>query len=193
MKYLKITLLHTLSFYLLTFFALVSVSLIAKERDNTLRIAKGFIGVQEEKRNSGYWVDKFLKSVGLKPGSEWCGAFVGYCLDSAKVKSLKVRSGLARRYVQKNSIKATKVLEGNLSIPSGSLLIWRRGTTIFGHVGIVENWKGKNGTTIEGNTSSSNKIKLQYAGQGVYRKQRTINPYNYFRITDFTIYGERTR
>ncbi len=171
----------------------VSALHIANERESTLTIAKGFIGVQEEKRNSGYWVDRFLKSVGLRPGAEWCGAFIGYCLDSAKVTSLKVRSGLARRYVQKNSIKATKVLEGNIKIPSGSLLIWRRGTTIFGHVGIVESWKGKSGTTIEGNTSGSNKTTLQYAGHGVYRKRRTINPFNYFRITDFTIYGEGTR
>lgn len=176
-----------------TFCALVSVSQTVDEAKRTLQISKGFVGVQEEKRNSGYWVDRFLKSVGLKPGAEWCGAFVGFCLDSAKVTSLKVRSGLARRYVQKNSIKATKVLEGNMFIPEGSLLIWRRGTTIFGHVGIVEKWKGKSGTTIEGNTSSSNKTSLQYAGQGVYRKKRTINPYNYFRITDFTVYGKAKR
>lgn len=176
-----------------TFCALVSVSQTVDEAKRTLQISKGFVGVQEEKRNSGYWVDRFLKSVGLKPGAEWCGAFVGFCLDSAKVTSLKVRSGLARRYVQKNSIKATKVLEGNMSIPEGTLLIWRRGTTIFGHVGFVVSWKGKSGTTIEGNTSSLNKTSLQYAGQGVYRKKRTINPYNYFRITDFTVYGKRNR
>jgi len=193
MKYLKKTLLLILFFCLQTFCALVSVSQTVDEAKRTLQISKGFVGVQEEKRNSGYWVDRFLKSVGLKPGAEWCGAFVGFCLDSAKVTSLKVRSGLARRYVQKNSIKATKVLEGNMSIPEGSLLIWRRGTTIFGHVGIVEKWKGKSGTTIEGNTSSSNKTSLQYAGQGVYRKKRTINPYNYFRITDFTVYGKANR
>lgn len=193
MKYLKKTLLLTLFFFLQTFCALVSVSQTVDEAKRTLQISKGFVGVQEEKRNSGYWVDRFLKSVGLKPGAEWCGAFVGFCLDSAKVTSLKVRSGLARRYVQKNSIKATKVLEGNMSIPEGTLLIWRRGTTIFGHVGFVVSWKGKSGTTIEGNTSSLNKTSLQYAGQGVYRKKRTINPYNYFRITDFTVYGKRNR
>lgn len=158
-----------------------------RERNKTLSIAKGFIGTKENGKNSGFWVDKFLKSVSLKPGAEWCGAFVGFCLDSAKVKSLKIRSGLARRYVVKNSIKATTVVEKNMTIPKGSLLIWRRGSTIFGHVGIVKEWKGKKGSTVEGNTSIGKKGS-QYAGDGVYARYRNINPFNYFRITDFTIY-----
>lgn len=160
---------------------------IHSDKEQALNIARSLVGVKEEKNNSGYWINKFLKTVGLKPGNEWCGAFIAFCLDSAKVKSLKVRSGLARRYIRNNSIKATKVLEGNMVIPSGSIIVWRRGNTIFGHVGFVEFWKGKNGTTIEGNTSSGKKGS-QYAGDGVYRRYRTISPFNYFRITDFTIY-----
>lgn len=176
-----------LYFCLLILFVQDCVSLDL-ERDKTLIIAKSFVGTKEVGKNSGYWVDKFLKSVRLKPGAEWCGAFVGFCLDSAKVKSLKIRSGLARKYVTKNSIKATSVIEKNMIIPKGSLLIWRRGNTIFGHVGIVEKWQGKNGSTIEGNTTSGKKG-IQYAGNGVYARNRSIYPLNYFRITDFTIYG----
>jgi len=176
-----------LYFYLLTLFVQVCVSQDL-ERQKTFNIAKSFVGTKEVGKNSGFWVDRFLKSVGLKPGAEWCGAFVGFCLDSAKVKSLKVRSGLARRYVTKSSIKATKVIQSNMKVPQGSLLIWRRGSTIFGHVGIVEQWQGKTGSTVEGNTTSGKKG-VQYAGNGVYARSRAIYPLNYFRITDFTIYG----
>ena len=172
-------------------FAPVFASPQVDDKISALNIAQSLVGVKEEKKNGGYWVDKFLRSVGLRSGNQWCGAFVGFCLDSAKVSSLKVRSGLARRYVTKNSIKATEVLRRNMVIPSGSILVWRRGTTMFGHVGFVKQWKGKTGTTIEGNTSSGIKGN-QYDGDGVYQRVRSIYPLNYFRITDFTVYGKNS-
>jgi hypothetical protein len=172
-----------------TLFAPVYASQILDEKQRTLQIAKSFVGIKEEKTNGGYWVDRFLRSVGLRTGNQWCGAFVGFCLDSAKVTSIKVRSGLARRYVTKQSIKAKEVMQKNITIPSGSILVWRRGNTLFGHVGFVKQWKGKSGTTIEGNTSSGTRGS-QNDGDGVYQRNRSIYPLNYFRITDFTIYGK---
>lgn len=55
-------------------------------------IAHGFVGTKESGDNAGYWVTKFLKSVGLRPGNPWCAAFVSYCLDSAKITTMKTRS-----------------------------------------------------------------------------------------------------
>lgn len=178
-----------LSFCLLTSSVLAYASETVSEPSRVLKIAQSFIGVKEQKNNSGYWVETFLRNVKLSAGNQWCGAFVSYCLDSAKVTSLKIRSGLARRFVTKNSIKATDVLYNNKIIPHGTIVIWRRGSSIFGHVGIVEQWKGIKGVTIEGNTSSGTKG-VQYAGDGVYRRKRSIYPLNYFRITDFTVYGK---
>ncbi len=176
---------------LLILFLLVLISLqplCASERLETLNIARGFIGVKEEwGSNRGYWVNRFLLNAKSKPGNQWCAAFVAFCLDSARVKSLAVRSALARSYVRPNSVKATRVISENMEIPPGSIVVWRRGNTIFGHVGFVVNWKGKTGTTIEGNTSSGVRGS-QNDGDGVYMRKRTINPYSYFRITDFTIY-----
>jgi hypothetical protein len=174
---------------MLFLFPLISLPrLFALERLNTLSIARGFIGVKEDwGTNRGYWVNRFLLTAKSKPGNQWCAAFVAFCLDSAGVKSLKVRSALARSYVRPNSIKATEVLTRGLEIPPGSIVVWRRGNTIFGHVGFVEKWNGKSGVTIEGNTSSGLRGS-QNDGDGVYRRTRTISPYNHFRITDFTIY-----
>jgi len=154
-----------------------------------LKIAEGFVGVKEQKNNSGYWVDRFLKSCRLKPGAQWCAAFVNFCLDSAGIKTLPFTgSGLARHFATLNkTIKATEVLQKNMEIPPGAIIVWRRGSTPFGHAGIVKKWKGKNGDTVEGNTSSGLKGS-QHDGDGVWKRSRSINPTNYFRITDFITY-----
>ena len=172
---------------------LLFASQIANESDGerVRNIAKGFIGTREIGNNGGPQVTRFLKSVGLRPGNPWCAAFVSFCLDSAKIKTLRTRSGLARHFITKNkTIRATKVSYNNMELPAGTVIVWRRGTTMFGHVGFVDNWKGKSGTTIEGNTSSG-RSGSQWNGGGVWSRRRTINPYDYFRITDFATIDQR--
>ena len=189
MRYLHQILLLTLFGCLLTSLPLHSASQTVKRTDGerVRSIAYGLVGTKESGDNSGYWVTKFLKSVGLRPGNPWCAAFVSYCLDSAKITTMKTRSGLARHFISKNkTIKATKVSFDNMQIPMGTVLIWRRGTTTFGHVGFTDKWVGKSGTTIEGNTTSG-KSGSQWNGGGVWSRKRTINPYDYFRITDFAL------
>lgn len=193
MRYLHQILLLTLFGCLLTSLPLPSVSQTVKQTDGerVRNIAYEFIGTKESGDNSGYWVTKFLKSVGLRPGNPWCAAFVSYCLDSAKITTMKTRSGLARHFISKNkTIKASKVSFDNMKIPMGTVLIWRRGTTTFGHVGFTDQWQGKSGTTIEGNTTSG-KSGSQWNGGGVWSRKRTINPYDYFRITDFALLDQR--
>lgn len=154
-----------------------------------LLIAKGFIGTKEQGNNGGYWVERFQKVCKAPRGSQWCASFVNFCLDSAGVKGLPFTgSGLARSFALRNkTIKATKVLAENLKLPAGTIIVWRRGSTPFGHAGIVDTWQGKKGTTVEGNTSSGLKGS-QYDGDGVWNRVRTINPTDYFRITDFVLY-----
>lgn len=158
----------------------------SEQSNKVFNIAHSYVGVTEVKPNSSPIVDKFIKHLGLKPGINWCACFVTYCLDSAKTKNMP-KTPLAQRFITKKSIKSSNVLYSNMEIPKGSIVIWKRGKTIFGHVGFTNVWKGNKGTTIEGNTSpdySNN----QYNGHGVYNKKRFINPLNYFRITNFTTY-----
>jgi len=192
-KYLQKILLLTLFGCLLTSLPLLSASQTVEQTDGerVRNIAYGFVGTKEEGNNSGYWVTRYLKSVGLRPGNPWCAAFVSFCLDSAKIKTMRVRSGLARHFITKNkTIRATKVVNSNMDIPMGTVVIWRRGTTMFGHVGFTDKWKGRSGTTIEGNTTSG-KSGNQWNGGGVWYRKRTINPYNHFRITDFALLDQR--
>jgi hypothetical protein len=191
-------LLHIAFFYLLILFAPRCVS---QTHNNVVNIAKSYVGIKETKKNSSPLIDKFLYNVNSKPGNPWCSAFVSWCLDSANITTLKIRSALARNFIIKSnksmlnikakSISAKKVIINNMDVPSGSIIVWRKGQTIFGHVGIVNTWNKNKGITIEGNTSPdnySNTYKNQYNGQGVYIKKRYIIPTNYFRITDFTLY-----
>lgn len=53
--------------------------------DSALQNARSQIGVSEDPRgsNSGPMVNRYLASVGLKPGYAWCAAFVYWCHENA--------------------------------------------------------------------------------------------------------------
>ena len=105
-------------------------------------IAAGYVGTVEEGVNRGAAVERFQRAVGIPPGSAWCAAFVGFVLDEAERRSGRqvvpaVRSGVAVRYVGRESIRARDVLRGVARPPVGSLVVWRRGATWRGHIGFV--------------------------------------------------------
>jgi len=156
-----------------------------------LDTAISYIGTVElTNHNDGPIVEKFLKSVGRKKGDSWCAAFVSYCLKTAEVNYPRICSGLARSFKLKNSIRVREVLIGKQKIFPGIIIVWEKGNTVFGHVGFVEKWFKQNGVTIEGNTCSdrihSVVMTNELIHEGVFRKNRTIEPGNYFRITCFT-------
>jgi CHAP domain len=175
----------------LFFILLLSVVAFAQSHLDT---AKSYVGVRElTGNNDGVEIEKFLSSVGLKKGNAWCAAFISYCLEVNNIKVPSVRSGLARHFqskVNKKYIVDAKLVLRGKKIPKGSLVIWQKGVTVFGHVGMVQtNWIGQYGKTIEGNTSSGKKGS-QSDGDGVYERDRKISPLNYFRIRWFTLVQE---
>ena len=153
-----------------------------------IKIAQSYIGTTElTGHNDGVNVEKFLRSVGLSKGNPWCAAFVSNCLIEAGVREPSIRTALARKFITKQSIKASDVLIGKVNIKPGTIVVWQKGNTVFGHVGFIEKQIDKqNFITIEGNTSSGIKGS-QSDGDGVYRRSRAIQPANYFRITAFTL------
>ncbi|MCH8567629.1 MAG: hypothetical protein LAT67_05170 [Balneolales bacterium] len=131
-------------------------------------------------------INGFLKSVDLPPGNPYCAAFVSYCLSKSCVIYPATRSGLARHFLTRDSISATKVVRTNKQLPVGSIIGWKRGNTIFGHLGFTLYWIGNNGSTIEGNTSPG-QAGSQAAGGGIYIRNRTILPAASLRISWFTL------
>jgi hypothetical protein len=90
-----------------------------------------------------------------------------------------VRSGLAQKFIVSGSVPAKHVAKGYRQVEPGWLVVWKRGDTYGGHIGIVERWSGISGETIEGNVRQGNK-------EGVFRKKRAITDGQWFRITHFT-------
>ena len=149
--------------------------------------ARFYIGVIETAPNDGPEIRRFIRSVGFNYPISWCSAYISYCLSAPDPEPIfpNIRSALASRFITRQSIKASHVYLGIKTPPRGSLVIWRRGNTIYGHIGIVLFWNGKCGVTLEGNTSSG-QAGSQADGDGVWIRNRCIEPGSYFRIVSFT-------
>ena len=145
-------------------------------------VALGFVGLREQGRNRGYWVDRFNKSVGVGVGAPWCASFVSFCLDSVKSK-FPIRTAVARGFlrIRKYVVPVGKVLRGEYVARRGDLVVWQRGNGWQGHIAFVLKQIGNNRfKTVEGNTSCGRVRGMD----GVYKCLRKIEPMNYFRITD---------
>ncbi len=153
-----------------------------------LILAGSYVGTTElTGDNDGPEVERFLGAVGLAKGNPYCAAFVSYILDETPgIEQPAIRSGLASKFITDASINAKQVLRGSEPVPDGTIVVWRKGNTIFGHAGFVASQSGDNlFETIEANTSSG-VYGSQRDGDGVWTRQRSIQPGNYFRITHFT-------
>lgn len=139
--------------------------------------ASQYLGVQE-KNNRNFNNIEFankLRSVGWKPGNNWCAFFVSLILVETGATYPKITSGLARKFITSKSIPARRVLTG-YPLKRNMLVIWQRSNTIFGHIGfVVRQVDKKTIYTIEGNVDDAVKFKT-----------RKIELLNSFRITHFT-------
>ena len=176
------------SFILLTLLLLLPVLLVPNNAlPLHLRIAYSYIGtIEATGNNDGPKIEYIIRRGGGSKGASYCAYFVSLCIDSARVKEPSVRPGMAIGYKRKNSIAANDVLIGKTQVPPGTIIIWRKGNTIHGHTGFVYEWGKKSGITIEGNTSSGQKGS-QADGDGIWMRNRSIQPMSYFRIVCFTL------
>ncbi len=175
------------SSFLLSLLLLLLPSAFHSQTPRHLAIAESYVGtVERTGHNDGAKIEYIIRRGGGAKGSSYCAYFVSLCLDSAKVKTPAVRSGLARSFKRKTSIPARDVLMGKVQIPPGTIIVWEKGETINGHTGFVRSWGTRSGTTVEGNTSSG-QSGSQADGDGIWIRKRSIEPANYFRITSFTL------
>lgn len=149
-----------------------------------LAIFLSFTGHVEHQANRSTLIDLFNSHSNVPLGSSYCATSISYILDSAGVDFTR-RTAVAQGFITRRSISAEKVLIGAYQPKASDLVIWKRGNTWKGHVGMVRWWNGSRGGTIEANTSP-NETGSQANGGGIYQKQRKISPANYFRITHFT-------
>lgn len=143
-------------------------------------VFRGWIGQQELRPNRSPLIDSMNRYVGNGLGAPYCAAAVSYAYY--KVGKPFVKSGLARNLRTKQTYSAYDVFVGKKQVRRGDILIWQKGETISGHAAIADdNWIGKSGPTVEGNTSPGN-AGSQSDGGGFWKRQRAISPTSYFRI-----------
>ncbi len=135
-------------------------------------------------------VNAWLAFVGLPPNNPWCAAAQSVWLHQAGVKEPLLKTGLARNYMyqtpERLHITAGRVLAGVVDVPAGSLVVYGRGETIFGHIGAnTERWSGQRGIYVSGNTSPPGGATA--TGGGVWVKDARINPNAHLRITHFIL------
>lgn len=155
-----------------------------------VRTAQKYIGVREKGKNRGEQIEKWQRQFGGRPGEPYCAYFVAAMLEESNSQVPKIRSGLAQRYRNAQSIKANQVAKGYVKVREGWLLIWAKiengRNTGKGHIGICERQIDRhNFQTIEANTRSGNKGK-QADGDGVYRRYRKIGKMGKYKLVFIT-------
>jgi len=145
-----------------------------------LKAAQGQVGQAEQPKgsNSGPMVDKYLRSVGLKPGFAWCQAFVYWCYEYAAEHLNKQNPALKTAGVQdcwnkvphNRKILAAEARRGAGKVLPGDqfILLFGKGT---GHTGMVERVEGAVIYTIEGNSNNDGSRE----GFEVVRHERSMN------------------
>ena len=171
-----------LGFFLSTIIV-ASVNWTAQNR--VVSIAESYVGTTETNGpNLHPAIDKWNKGVGVAVGSPYCASFVSFVLDSAQVKYPVKRTALAQGWITNKSVTASNIHSTSSDI-KGWIVVWKRGETWMGHTGFVQYEAGQTFYTIEANTSPD-KQGSQREGDGVWKKERYIDPTAYFRITHFT-------
>jgi hypothetical protein len=163
-----------------------------------LAVASSQIGVLEQPpgSNSGPQVDKYLSSVGVKPGvgpvanRAWCAAFAYWCFNSA-AQSLSVANpvsktgGVLRHWeLAKTNPAATlhsrsSAVSNPARIRPGFIFVYDFGKGL-GHTGIVERVEAGRLITVEGNINDGSIPGRE--GVGVFRTNRR-------KITDQRLVG----
>ncbi len=154
-------------------------------------VARSQVGVVEVGgANRGRAVEAYQRSVGIPPGSAWCAAFVRWVLDHADAdvvdaRGASIESGVATVWLRGHgTIPARDVQRGLRRPPRGSVVVWRRGATWQGHLGLLDWWDRGCGETVEGNTSRGT-AGSQREGDGVWARTRCLSPASYVRIVGF--------
>lgn len=173
---------------LLLGFFLISVTVASIHwsiENRVIAVANSYVGITEtEGDNRHPEIDKWNENIGVPVGSSYCASFVSYILDSVDVNYPVKRTALAQDFITNKSIRASNIHTVEQS-PKGWILVWKRGETWMGHTGFVRRKSGTTFYTIEANTSPGQEGS-QREGDGVWSRQRHVDPTAYFRITHFT-------
>jgi hypothetical protein len=104
--------------YVLLLFCLLVLPTLSAEPKQIIA-AKKYLNTIEQTPNGEKTINKFLASVGLGSGYSWCAAYVSFVLSESHCIEPKIRSPMAIRFINKNSILAKHVAKGYKKIDPG--------------------------------------------------------------------------
>ena len=129
--------------------------------------------VREIGVNRGYWVERFLKAVGLGPGYAWCAAFLSFCLLKAGRPDFGPKKGRAAVRNWKRWAAQNNLLIGKDKVARGDIGGWLNSNQT-GHIFLIRSVeRGDHLTrvgTLEGNTNDAGSRE----GDGVYKRERLV-------------------
>lgn len=128
------------------------------------------VGVHNEGGNDrGYVVELFQSVVGKPCAQAWCLDFVQAMIAYTEAVTGKA-SPLPATELCLGLWNSAKAYSAVTPARAGDIVLWRFGSTIEGHCGIILGSDSLRYQTVEGNTSDSQEI--DRLGDGVWRKQR---------------------
>jgi hypothetical protein len=136
-------------------------------RDRALVIAQRFVGVREERKNSGPDIDRWLSWVGLQPGQPWCMAFVHGMYKMAAMELGPTESPWPATGSVWRCWNTVPDLWKSDRSSQGAVFVHIT-TENTGHCGFVVGVDGDDYLTVEGNTNEEGSRE----GDGVYQKRR---------------------
>ncbi|RYG94822.1 MAG: hypothetical protein EON58_15435 [Alphaproteobacteria bacterium] len=132
--------------------------------------------IREDKGNnkdSGGWIARFLKNLGLDPGQPWCAASLWWCCVQAKCARPPTGGASVYEWVQWAKREGRLLTEPKRGC-AVARLIGRKG-----HMGICRAYRKPEVDSIEGNTSAG-VTGSQRDGGGMYRRTRPKRSWGYF-------------
>lgn len=135
-----------------------------------LGVAQACVGVKEEGGdNRGALVDLFETTTGDPLGVSWCLDYLQAC-----IAYVELTKGFMSPLPTTGSVLDLWNHAKNYSAVSppkpGDLILWRFGTTLTGHCGLITGMDSLRYQTVEGNTHDSTEIDRD--GDGVYARSR---------------------
>lgn len=122
-------------------------------QERALHVLRGLdeLHVQAIGNQAGTWVGRFLASVGLPTGYNWCAACLYYCLLTAGANPKKLPA--KREAAGVINWRAWAIAQGRMTAfgKRGRAFFWLDGG--HGHIGDIRGVEGTTYATIEANTS----------------------------------------
>lgn len=151
--------------------------------DKLIEEVSKYVGFQEKGDNRGPEVEMFQRFVdGKASGEPWCCCMMQYGVGQVERRE-KIRTRLFKTEHVMTMWNKTPV-ELRVAQPRpGCIAVWNYVGTSNGHCGLITKVYPDRIETIEGNTSDSKKVERE--GDGVFKKERLLNPKGKMKIVGF--------